>query len=98
MQLDSHPHPPYFSVSPIEGKSERPPFWHSWGDLGRITGGAEHPHSTWLPGCILKMAEALETVHTHGRGLLRGWWCPIGPKLFFNQMAAPVPELMDCSL
>jgi hypothetical protein len=23
------PHPPYFSVSPIEDKTERPPFWHN---------------------------------------------------------------------
>jgi hypothetical protein len=45
------PHPPYFSVSPIEDKTERPPFWHSWGDQGRVAGGAEHPHRTQLPGC-----------------------------------------------
>jgi hypothetical protein len=40
-------HPPYFSVTPVEDKTERPPFWHNWGDEGRITGSAEHPHRTW---------------------------------------------------
>jgi hypothetical protein len=40
------------SVSPIEDKTERPPFWHKWGDQDRITGSAEHPHRTWLPGGI----------------------------------------------
>jgi hypothetical protein len=42
-----------------------------------------------------KMAEALGTVHTRGRGLLRGRWSPVGPKLVFDQMAEPVPEIMD---
>jgi hypothetical protein len=46
------PRPRYFSVSPTEDKTERPPFWHNWGDWGRIAGGAEHPHRTQLPGCI----------------------------------------------
>jgi hypothetical protein len=41
-----------FSFSPIEDKTERPPFWHNWGDRGRIAGSAEHPYRTWLPGCI----------------------------------------------
>jgi hypothetical protein len=45
-----------------------------------------------------KMAEALATTHTRGRVLLREQWWPIGPKLIFNQMAAPVPEIMDSSL
>jgi hypothetical protein len=31
------------------------------------------------------MAEALGTVHTRGRGLLRGWWWPVGSKLVFDQ-------------
>jgi hypothetical protein len=48
------PHPPYFSVSVIEDKTERPPFSHNWGDQGRIAGSAEHPHRTRLPECILK--------------------------------------------
>jgi hypothetical protein len=37
-------HPPSFSVSPIEEKTERPPFWHNWGV-------AERPQRTRLPGC-----------------------------------------------
>jgi hypothetical protein len=43
-----------FSASPIKAKTKRPPFWHNWGDRGRIAGCAEHPHRTRLPGCILK--------------------------------------------
>jgi hypothetical protein len=39
---------------------------------GKIAGGAEHPHRTQLPGCILKIEKALGTVHTCGRGLLQG--------------------------
>jgi hypothetical protein len=41
------------------------------------------------------MAEALGMRHKCGRGLLWGWWWPLGPKLVLNQMAAPVPEIMD---
>jgi hypothetical protein len=29
------------------------------------------------------MSETLGTVHMRGRGLLRGWWWPVGPKLVF---------------
>jgi hypothetical protein len=65
-QHDCRPHPPYFSVSPIEDETIMPPFWYNWGSRGRIAGNAEHPLSTRLPGCIYKMAEALGTVHTRG--------------------------------
>jgi hypothetical protein len=92
------PHPPYFSVSPIEDTTEWPPFWHNWGDGDRIADSAEHRHRTRLPGCIYKVAKALGTVHTRGRGLLQGWWWPVGPKLVYDQMAAPVPEIMCGSL
>jgi hypothetical protein len=34
-------------------------------------------------------------VHTSGRGLLWGWWWPVGPKLVFDHMAALVPEIMN---
>jgi hypothetical protein len=44
------------------------------------------------------MAEALRTVHTRGMKLLWGWWWPEGPKLGFDKMAGPVPEIMDGSL
>jgi hypothetical protein len=33
----------------------------------------------------------------YGRGLLRGWWGPVGPKVVLDQMAAPVSEIMDTS-
>jgi ribosomal protein L20 len=41
-----------FSVSLIEVRTERPPFWHSWDDRGRIAGDAEHPHRTRFSGFI----------------------------------------------
>jgi hypothetical protein len=42
-----------------------------------------------------KMAEALGIVHMRGKGLLQGCWWPVCPKLIFDQMAKPVPEIMD---
>jgi hypothetical protein len=45
-----------------------------------------------------KMVEALGTVLTSGRELFRGWWWPMGPKLVFDHIAAPVPEIMYGSL
>jgi hypothetical protein len=44
------------------------------------------------------MAEALGTVHMYGRGLLRERWWPADPTLVFDQMTAPVPEIMDSNL
>jgi hypothetical protein len=41
------------------------------------------------------MVEALGTVQTRGRGLVRRWCWPVDPTLVFDQMAAPVPEIMD---
>jgi hypothetical protein len=46
----------------------------------------------------LRMAEALGTVPTRGKGLLREWWWPVDPKLVFDRMAAAVPESMDSFL
>jgi Na+/H+ antiporter NhaC len=41
------------------------------------------------------MAEVLGMVHMSGREVFR-WRCwPVGPKLVFGKMAAPVPEIMD---
>jgi hypothetical protein len=34
-------------------------------------------------------------MHTRGRRLLQGRRWPIGPKLVFDYMAAPVPEIID---
>jgi hypothetical protein len=39
----------------------------------------------------LKMA--LGVVHTQGRALLRRAWWPVGPKLVFDQMAAPSKQI-----
>jgi hypothetical protein len=41
------------------------------------------------------MAETLGKVHTRRRALFQGQWWRVRPKLVFNQMAAPVPEIMD---
>jgi hypothetical protein len=38
-----------------------------------------------------------EWVKTHGRKLLRACRRPVGPKLAFDQMVAPVTEIMDMS-
>jgi hypothetical protein len=84
-----------FSVSPVEYKSERHPFWHIWGDRGGIACDAEQPHRTRLPGCILNNGSGVGTVRTLRKGLLRGWWWTLGPKLVFNHLATPVPEIMD---
>jgi hypothetical protein len=44
------------------------------------------------------MVEVLGMVHMGGRGLLRGRWWSVGPKLIFDQMVAPVLEIVDGSL
>jgi hypothetical protein len=36
----------------------------------------------------LKIAEALGTMNTRGKRLLRGWLWPVDPKLGFDQLAA----------
>jgi hypothetical protein len=33
-------------------------------------------------------------IHAEG-DYFRGWWWAVGPKLVFDQMATPVPEIMD---
>jgi hypothetical protein len=43
---------------------------------------------------IQRMTEALGIVHMHGRRLLWEWWWPVVPKLVFDQMAAPVLEII----
>jgi hypothetical protein len=53
------------------------------------------PSQNTISRMQLKMAESLGTVHTRRRGLLWGWWWPLGPKLVFDQMATPVPVIMD---
>jgi hypothetical protein len=34
-------------------------------------------------------------VHMHGRGIFQRQWWLVGPKLLFEQVAAPVPEIID---
>jgi hypothetical protein len=42
----SSPTNPTFLFFSIEDKTERLPFWHNWGDRGRIAGGAEQSQNT----------------------------------------------------
>jgi hypothetical protein len=44
---------------------------------------------------VLKAEEVLGTAHAHRRGLLRGRWWPVGPKLILDQTAAPVREIIN---
>jgi hypothetical protein len=44
-----------------------------------------------------ELQEAVGTVHTRRRGIFRGRWWPVGPKLLFDQMV-PVSDIMDGSL
>jgi hypothetical protein len=41
-----------FSVSLIEDKIKKPPFWHEWDDRVWIAGSTACPHRTRLLGCI----------------------------------------------
>jgi hypothetical protein len=92
------PHPPYFSFFPIEDKTERHPIWKKF-RLSR-----QNRRLWWTPSqnttsrINLKMAEALGKVHTRGREQFRGCWWSVDLKLIFDQMTAPVPEIMDGSL
>jgi hypothetical protein len=40
------------------------------------------------------MTEVLGMVHTHGRGLIRGRCWPASLKLVFDEMVAPVLDIM----
>jgi hypothetical protein len=40
----------------------------------------------------------METAHARWRGLLRGWYRPVGSNFVFDEIEAPVPEIMDDSL
>jgi hypothetical protein len=77
----------FFSLSPIENT----PFWHNWGDRGRIACGAENPHRTWLPGCIIKRQKRWKRcIFAEG-----DYFESVGPKLVVGHVAARVPEIMD---
>jgi hypothetical protein len=43
------------------------------------------------------MGDTLETVYMCGRELLQGCWLRVAPNIVFQQMAAPVSEIMDTS-
>jgi hypothetical protein len=45
-------------------------------------------------GCCITTTHT-HAMHTRGRGLFRGW---VGPKLGSDQIAAPVPEIMNGTL
>jgi hypothetical protein len=45
-----------------------------------------------------KTADSLETAHTHKKPIFEGDGGAAGSKLFFDQMAASVPEIIDGSL
>jgi hypothetical protein len=76
-----------FSVSQIEDKTERLPFWHNWGDRGWVASDTEHKNITEqniTSRFKLKISESLGAVHTRRRGLLQSWWWPVGAKLVFD--------------
>jgi hypothetical protein len=91
-QHDCRPHPPYFSLFPPDLRKK----WETviltqlrWSRQNRRR--CWTPHRTRLPDCIYKIAGALGRGYTSERGIFRG------PKLVFDQMAAPIPEIEnDC--
>jgi hypothetical protein len=83
------------SVSAVDDKTEMPPFRHNWVGRGRIGDGAEHTEHDFQDA--FKMTEAMGTMRTCRRGLFRRWWWSVGPKLVFDQMEEPVPEIMNSS-
>jgi hypothetical protein len=85
------PHPFYFSLTPaaILTQMRRSRQNRRW--CWTLT-----KHS--FQDVFTKIAEALVMVHMWGREVLRGWWWPVGPNLVFDQMAAPVLEIVGGSL
>jgi hypothetical protein len=68
------------------------PFWHNWGDGGRISCDVNILTEYNSQDMFEKMEEALGVVHSCRRDLLRR---PVGPKLFSFLMTASVPISMD---
>jgi hypothetical protein len=65
---------------------------------GRIAGGAEQPPlQNTTSRMHLKMTEALGTVNTRERGLLRGLRWTVSPKLVSDQMSTSVRDITDSS-
>jgi hypothetical protein len=100
--LSSPKHPTHLTWPPATllcfHNRRYPPFRHKWGERGRITVSAEHPHRTRLQDTFKRMAESLGWVQMHKRGLLQ-WQCsPVGPRLAFDQTEATAPEIMGSSV
>jgi hypothetical protein len=84
-QHDCHSHPPYlpdlafcdFSLFPII--------------LTQLRWSRQNLRWCWTPSqnvtskMHLKMAETLRMVHMHGKGLLWGWWWPVGPSYILTR-------------
>jgi hypothetical protein len=95
--LSSPTHPTFLCFFPIE---------ENWkvAILTQLRWSMQNVGQWWTPSqnttsrIHFKMSETLGTVHTRGRGLLRRWWWPDRPKVSFDQMAAPVPEIKDSTL
>jgi hypothetical protein len=76
-------------------KTERPSLWHNWGRSRQDRRLCWTPSKNMTSRMHLKNGRSTGNGACRRRGLLRGWWWPVGPKLVFDQMAAPVPEIMD---
>jgi hypothetical protein len=93
------PHPPHylicslqlFSVSSIEDTAVLTQVRWSRKNHQNQNTLTEHD----VQDVFKKIAEVLGIVDTRGRGLLWGWWWPVGPKFFSKQKAAPVWEILD---
>jgi hypothetical protein len=89
------PHPPYFSLFPrLKVKLKASILTQlSWSRQNRRQCSTPSQNSPWR--IHLKMAEALGTVHMREMALLRWGWRPVDPKLVFDQITEPVPEIID---
>jgi hypothetical protein len=95
-QHDCRPPPTLlFSVSSTEVKTERLPFCHNQDDQGesQVVLNTLTENDFW--DAFKKMTKALRMVHTHGRGLLWGWWWSVGPKLVFDQIDSTSPGIYE---
>jgi hypothetical protein len=68
------------------------PFWHNWGDRGRLAGSAEHN----IQNAVKNGRRIGNGAQTQERTTARGWWA-VGPTLVLNQMVARIPEIVNSS-
>jgi hypothetical protein len=93
------PHPSYFSLFFILKLKLKGRQFHTAEVIEAVSQAVLNTFSEHdFQDAFKKMAEALGTVHTRGRELFRGLWWLVGPKLVFDLMGAPVPEIMGGSL